>query len=1204
MSLPNPHGNASGQIAHNSIYDTGQTPGSTGGKFIGFGEEGTSYITNRANWALSENIDYVYQVMAADRAIPAGASFTSAGQNTFQITDDVWVGDAGYPVSEAEGLLMLFAITDNQYNELTDGSGNEVRVAVVRNSANVTNVYKNDTAPVDGFETNPVITFKTVDSAGVDVQNPYTIPAAQAVRVLYGSKSSFEALPTDALVKFKLQSATEVEAGAFLQDGTKKMTGNADWDGYSLLNPDQIVGEAGADLLVRSQQDLNLQGDLGCYLKDQFLATKIPVSQTGETGISGYYTSLVGALNSKSDVAAPFYGNRFLSRTGAMSFTDGTGAVAWPTLTAVIDGERRIISAGSITATNNPAVIFVAALTAAGSVVERSPGSLLPTDVPLAAYTWTGAAFTKKVDIRWAYNGTTRHIEVTCGDDDTTDFTDQELDKAVTLACELAVSSLSALPVVRVLGRARAPSASPYMITLTAPIAILGNGWDHSIIASDETNGHTVDFIDCAGYRLIMKDLLVLNSANSPASTLGAIKNAGSWSVFSGVKFLKDGGTYDEPFANALLWTQAADHVLIENCHTSEGSDNAFVMGSNAALTTAYLTDSTIRDCFIESPSVYGIVANGDGNVISNVRIMTGTTTYGFVGGNDTLIDHCRVRMTGAGISAACVFYKPITGAALHNGLVVRDSAFLRCAGKGILADAINDTGMRARVVVRGCRFDQVAFAFDFTAVVAVHASSSVLIDGNEINDTDVFVAAFENIWHCQFSNNTCNAVNGDGVNVGSNAGCKILSNYFEGWGAGGFYLMLIKVLWGAPWVEIKDNFFGDVGAPAMSRQVDIWRKCDISGNTFVGSANASVGLHLNSWEFLVFDFPAAVSCTIVGNQFVGHSVASIKVVRGNATYSYYNGSTIANNLFAGTPDTGYSVHVDNVEGVTIANNEFSGSDGCAIRINGAGAGGADNHVTGNRFKAVLGKTSNAPYGYAIVAVLRTGAGGSRNCVVSDNIFHECGNSTPSGAIEQSIILADGASYIQVCNNHITGLTGGSAAADQSDLSHGIYLGAGYCDHGMVNGNYIFKDVGIAGAVADRFYGIRAEGDSISMSGNHIVFVGTQPDANTSNILYGIFVGATHTKIALFSNYVDTNCTIAGLTIQKSYLMQNDFSVAVGNYADGGDMDFTGSNKLLVGNFHMTVGAFLYTNNATNQPDPTTTYSASALVPMVDINTI
>jgi len=1203
MSLPNPHGNASGQIAHNSIYDTGATPGSTGGKFIGFGEEGTSYITNRANWALSENIDYVYQIMAADRAIPAGASFTSAGQNTYQITDDVWVGDSGYPVSEAEGLLMLFAVVDDQYNELTDGSGNEVRVAIVRNSANVTNVYKNDTAPVDGFETNPVITFKTVDSSGVDVQNPYTIPAAQPVRILYGSKSSFESLPTDALVKFKLQSATEVEAGAFLQDGTKKMTGNGDWDGNSLLNPDQIVGEAGADLLVRSQQDLNLQGDLGCFLKDQFLATKIPVSQSGETGINGYYTSLVGSLNSKSNVAAAFHGNKLLSRSGSLVFTDLTGNVAWPTLTAVIDGERRLISAGSLTATSGS--LFIAVLTAAGSVVERTPWSVVATDVPLAAYVWSGAAFTKKVDIRWAYNGNTRNVEITCGDAaDSVDFSDTELDKAVELACALSAMTEGAVPTIRIIGRVSGPAVATPTITLTAPISIVGNGREHSFIKSDEVNGDTVNFIDCAGHRLVMKDLTVVHSGDQQAGTLGAIVNAGSWSVFSNVKFMRDASTYDAVFGNALLWTSAADHVVVENCHNDDAAGNAFVMGSNAAFTTAYLTDSVVRDCYLEYGSIggdYGVVANGDGNVISNVRIGTGLSTYGFVGGNDTLIDHCRVRMTGAASSAACVFYKPISSASHHNGLVVRDSSLLRCAGKGILADAINDVGMRGRVEVRGCRLNQVAKPFDFSALVAVHASTTILIDGNEVYSSDEFIASFENVWHCQFSGNTCNDVNGDGVWVGGNAGCKILHNFFEGYGSVGTWQNIIGVSVGGPWVEIRDNFFGSTGAPAATIQVDVWRRCGISGNTFAGSANAAIGLQLNSWFWLLVDLPAALNCVVSGNLFSAHGEAAIKVTRGTAAAQYFNGSTIAGNHFSGIPDTGWGVLVVESDATSICNNDFAYSDGCAIRIYGA-SGAKRNHITGNHFSNVLGKTSNAPYGNAVVAVLS--AGGAHSTVISDNNFLDCGSSTPIASYVQSIILVDGGDYTQVCNNRITGLTGGSSAADQGDESHGIYLGPGYCDRSMVNGNCIVNDVSVTGKVADRFYGIRLEGEGISATSNRIVFVGVQSDANKSDVLYGILVGTSHTNIALYTNYVDTNCTIAGITIQRTYLMQNDFSTAVGNFGDGGDMDFTGSNKLLIGNMHMTVGSFLYTMNATNSPDPMTTYSASALVPMNNTNVL
>ena len=215
MSLPHPHGSASGQIAHNSAYDVGATPGSTGGRFVGFGEQGTSAIANRGSWALSENIDYLYSnVVAKDLSFKKMVSFTSVSQATYQIVDSVFCGDgtAVYPgssgSSDPDGMFLLFSVVDGNYNELADALGNEVRVKVVRNSGNVTDVYKT------GFVTNPVVTFHTVDpTTNVEVTNPYTIPVSTAVKIVYGQRGQLETVPTDAFTRYAINNTSEAQAG-------------------------------------------------------------------------------------------------------------------------------------------------------------------------------------------------------------------------------------------------------------------------------------------------------------------------------------------------------------------------------------------------------------------------------------------------------------------------------------------------------------------------------------------------------------------------------------------------------------------------------------------------------------------------------------------------------------------------------------------------------------------------------------------------------------------------------------------------------------------------------------------------------------------------------------------------------------------------------------------------------------------------------
>lgn len=1172
MSLPNPHGSASGQIAHNSIYDTGITPGSTGGKFIGFGEEGTSYITNRANWALSENIDYVYQKLAADRAIPAGASFTSAGQNTYQIIDDVWCGDAGYPGAvgvfddaHKEGMLLLFAVLDAQYNELTDGSGNEVRVHIVRDSTNVTEQYK------DGFETNPVITFKTVDSSGADVQNPYTIPAAQDVRVLYGSKSSFENLPVDALVKFKLQSATEVEAGAFLQDGTKKMTGDFDADGHSILNPDQVLGKAGQDMWVRAQQHLVLQGDQELYLKDQNLAGAIPLSQPGEVGIGGaYYSSIIGSLNSRADLTAALVGNRSLDRTGLLVFTGGTGQVAWPTLNVAIDGERRVIAAGNIIVSNTAPNFRYLVVDNTGTVVERT--TLSSTDIPLTAHVWDGAAFSVSVDLRWAYDHTTRSYEITCGDGGGTDFPATSPELAIEVAAALSAATLGS-PVVKIKGRAYVANVD--QLVIRNPIAIVGDGPGRSELASSETAGHLVDFIDCQGNQVRIENLTLLHSGDQQTAGLAGVKNAGDYSIFRNLLIDRNQSTYEMNFANAFLWDMAAKGVLIDKVRGGiECSDTAgggsFIMGSNGTFEVPYLTESRIRDIELfwgSGTPAYGIVANGEGNIIENVECSLGVNDYFIVAGNDSLIDRCKVKMTGAtGVAPAGVLYHPLVSPTYHSGMTVRDCNFLRIAGSGIRFAAINNTSIRAQVSVRGCRFNLVDKPFTCDTFVAIHAGSSAVIDGCTIVSSNEYVASINNLWHFRFCNNVCHALGGNGVVVGINGGANITNNFFEGYGTAGISNSIIDIAIGALLCSICGNYFGSTGAPISSAQVLLWRRATVSNNVFAGTAiSGSIGINL-AWLFFGSDHTP-----ISGNTFDQHDYAI--VVNGGANGGLIEGNQIFNAGVAG-------ILVQDASDTLINGNHFSGAafQGIGVLVTGSAAQfGECTQIVNNHFREVqgVGDWSNARFG--VIHIAAAAAGAVMDCVVEGNELYDCGST--------SSVLQFQAWYGIYSNGIRTHISHNTIRALKGYDPNGVTIGIGLAPVGSLQlvgnviGNIIRHDMN-GGQTATTMIGIRLQG-----ANNYVEAI------VSSNIV----------------DFSGTDGTGTGKTTKGLYLWGVDDVVVMGNVVLS--WTHTGASNLAIDDTFGTSN--IYSGNicrgmnvslAANKPSQVA-YSANGATPRADFNT-
>jgi len=239
MALPFPHGSGPGQIANGNNFDPNDTPGLPGGRFIGFGENASSAITNRAAWALSTNIDYIYQNYTAYKAIPAAFDFTAGtgGVSSITITDYVFAGDDTYPSVLVDGMMFLFAVLDGQYNALTDEAGNEVRVSDITKAG--LSIYGSGT-----FQADVNLPFCTVNPiTGAVVAPSYTIPEGTVVRVMYPSRSSLEKLPIDVFTRFKVMSSEEVPAGVLLLDGSLPMAGDLRLGSHNLLACASISNE-------------------------------------------------------------------------------------------------------------------------------------------------------------------------------------------------------------------------------------------------------------------------------------------------------------------------------------------------------------------------------------------------------------------------------------------------------------------------------------------------------------------------------------------------------------------------------------------------------------------------------------------------------------------------------------------------------------------------------------------------------------------------------------------------------------------------------------------------------------------------------------------------------------------------------------------------------------------------------------------------
>ena len=404
MALPHPHGNSIGQIGYGSVYDDNDLLDEfgnplVGGRFVGFAEVGVSAAANRAHWALSANTDYVYSKLQTSIAIPKAAQFTSSGQSKYRLSGTIFTGDSTYPSSVYEGSSLLFGLLDEFYNELTDSDGNEIRVKAIKDSSEGADVYKG------GFISNPWVYFCAVNPVtGSVVTVTYVIPASTKVKIIYGIQGDLENLPTDALTRYKINSSAEIEAGVFLQNGTRKITGDADWNSKNILNISEIRGKAAANLLVNSLKSVTVQGTENVLFKDQYLSHAVNLSESGVTDIpSTVHHSIVGNIKNNYDVLKLLSPYRCLNRDGNFICTNTTHTISYPELSIVQGNETKIIAAGTkvTTLTNQLAALVV---TSAGVIEERTFGNIGATNILLYQFYYISSSSTydstKCFDIR------------------------------------------------------------------------------------------------------------------------------------------------------------------------------------------------------------------------------------------------------------------------------------------------------------------------------------------------------------------------------------------------------------------------------------------------------------------------------------------------------------------------------------------------------------------------------------------------------------------------------------------------------------------------------------------------------------------------------------------------------------------------------------------------------------------------------------
>lgn len=997
-----PHGTASGQIGHGANIDLSDTPSSTGGKFIGFGEDGTSAIANRAHWFLSENIDHVYDTVKREIAVPYAYKHTAVdqgggGEVSLQLPtgEDVWVGDDSYPgvagTSDLEGMMMLFSVLDDNFNELTDDSDNEIRVKMVKESTGTTDVYQ------DSFQDQPIIYFIAVDPVtGVTVTDPYIIPTGTAYRVAYGVQSTLEELPADALVRYKIQSSTEVQAGVILQDGTKKMTGDLDIDGNNVLNPAAIEGAAASDMLLYSKQDLNF--------RDQNFTTPIPFGETGQSGLyqpvsASIHPSVLGSLNSSAESREMLTGNRCVDRTG--SITTSGADVTYPALRVMLQGQVVDIAGDTITGTTVTDK-YRLIVTPAGVVsLVDSPtwGDDLADPIAGSVVIWEGfftspSTWSDTADLRWPGTRQGNHVSLYVGSGIGADCT--SLDEAAAWVNEAGLGAQKASVSYEIVVVGEAELAATLTLrkgwTLRG-LSRLGTAQESSsTIKTASTFDESTDVISLNN-NCTVRDLTIMWDADADQDSGYVGVKLNDHCLIEGVIFTSGGAFEFDSNIGAVLQSNAHAGPVIRACYCSVFAAAGITIagGGRVQIDNSTFSSTTAAYHIDLVPSGTTLDGTGPSHTITNCFFNGRPTEANIrVGGPNVLIDSCYGKL-GSG-DATSAFVSIVEGFADNTraGITMRNC--LAVGGKKLVSCVIDDAYMELSVLIEGCTctgFSDTVFFFD---CVDLAAGQITIRDCDVRGQTAGYAAYFDNSDKVNITHNSFKDGSGT-VNTGiyvDNSIAVIDGNYIDSWQTGPAIRIGNKSNVTNNHVEYKGVQASVIGISLEGQQ------SSIEGNTLFGVSGqdyAAVGIYINDGYNSVVNNKMQYWAKYFVHIYAATDLADFRI-RGN---SFLTGCHMEVTVGAETDVQAAAIYFGSSTGtksiteVIISENTFRWIDGSAIRAEDALVGRAV--VSNNAFNSVEGRYLHDDGGanmekQATIAIRNTS---TLVWTISNNTFQGCG---------------------------------------------------------------------------------------------------------------------------------------------------------------------------------------------------------------------
>jgi hypothetical protein len=163
--------------------------------FVAFGEDATSADANRGFKALSENTDFLDNLLHRDIAITSRTADVTAGApvSSIVLSGQIFVGEFGIANNQANRDLLV-SILDNNDNEIITSAGVTVKASLIHDGA-LNNVVGTQSS---GFFTAPTVALNVA------------IPTGTTYRVYYGERTNLASLPKDAFTNIKIRGAQEV----------------------------------------------------------------------------------------------------------------------------------------------------------------------------------------------------------------------------------------------------------------------------------------------------------------------------------------------------------------------------------------------------------------------------------------------------------------------------------------------------------------------------------------------------------------------------------------------------------------------------------------------------------------------------------------------------------------------------------------------------------------------------------------------------------------------------------------------------------------------------------------------------------------------------------------------------------------------------------------------------------------------------------